>query len=82
MKSTITNATASVIAVALFTVGFAIGCLIWVAIGWCLGSQFHAPVSGALTGLAWQLGACISQHELVAASVERNSERFAALLDR
>ena len=78
MKSTIAMA----IAVALFTLGFALGCLIWVAIGWCLGSLVDAPVSGALTGLAYQLWACIHCRELMADSIERNSARFEALLTR
>ena len=79
MKSFIAHS----IAVSLFTVGFAIGCLIWVAIGWGLGSAINdAPISGALTGLAWQLGACLIHREVMAASIERNIERFELLLSR
>ena len=77
MKSTI----ATSICVALFTVGFAIGCLIWAAIGWGIGSLVSdAPVSGALTGLAYQLWSVIYLREQMAASIERNIARFEIIL--
>lgn len=63
---------ASSISVALSTLSFAIGCLLWVAIGWGFGSLVHAPISGALTGLAWQYGAFIFLKEMMWNSIERN----------
>ena len=72
---------ASSIAVALQTIGFAIGCLLWVAIGWGLGSLVHAPISGALTGLAWQYGSFILLKEMMWESLERNQVRFLNLIE-
>lgn len=72
---------ASSIAVALSTLGFAIGCLLWVAIGWGLGSLVHAPISGALTGLAWQYGSFIVLKEMMWESLERNHVRFLNLIE-
>jgi len=79
MKSTI----ATSISVALFTVGFAIGCILWASIGYGIGSLVsHAPISGALTGLAYQLWSVIYLREEMAESIDRNIERFEFLLNR
>ena len=72
---------ASTIAVTLSMIGFAIGCLLWVAIGWGLGSLVHAPISGALTGLAWQYGSFILLKEMMWESLERNHVRFLNLIE-
>ena len=74
---------AGFIAISLHILGFAIGCGIWAVIGWGLGSAFsHAPVSGALTGLAWQLGCYIWLHDQMWASVQRTYTKFVYILDR
>ena len=79
MKSTV----ASLLAVTFYAIGFAIGAGIWAVIGWCLGSLFsHAPVTGALCGLAYQLWACIQMRDELWAAVERNQERFQLILER
>ena len=71
---------ASTIAVTLCMIGFAIGCLLWVAIGWGLGSLVHAPISGALTGLAWQYGSFIVLKEMMWENLERNQLRVLGLI--
>ena len=72
---------ASAIAVALQMVGFAIGCLLWGAIGWCLGSLVHAPITGALTGLAYQYASFIILKEMMWESLERNHMLFLELIE-
>ena len=79
MKSII----AGVIAISLHILGFAIGCGIWAVIGWGLGSAFsHAPVSGALTGLAYQLGCYVYLHNQMWAGIQRSHAKFVYLLDQ
>ena len=79
MKSLI----AGTLALLFHTLGFAVGCGIWALIGWGLGSAFsHAPVSGALTGIAWQLGCYVWQHDAMWASIQRAHSKFLFVLDR
>ena len=79
MKSTI----AYLLAVTVHTIGFAIGAGIWGVIGWCLGSAFsHAPITGALTGLVYQLWSCLYLRDELWAGVQRNQQRFQLILDR
>ena len=74
---------AAVIAVFFHTLGFAIGCGIWATVGWCLGSAFsHAPVSGALTGLAYQLGCYIILHSQMWDGLVRSHAKFLYILER
>lgn len=74
---------ASVLAVFFHALGFAIGSLMWVAIGYGLGGFFSdAPITGALTGLAWQLGCYLIVHEQMWAGVQRSHQRFELLLQR
>lgn len=74
---------ASSLSVLLHMVGFAIGCVIWLTVGWCLGTAFsHAPISGALTGLAWQLGCYTLQHEAMWASIEQTQEKLLLAFQR
>lgn len=74
---------AGTITLLLHTFGFAIGCCIWAAIGWGLGSTFsHAPVSGALTGLAYQLACYIYLHDQMWAGIQRSYQKFLLVLDR
>ena len=73
---------AASLAVFFHVLGFSIGCAIWAVIGWGLGSAFsHAPISGALTGIAWHLGCYIVQHDPMWAS-QRAHSRFLLVLDR
>ena len=79
MKSTI----ASIIAVTFTTIGFAIGCVIWAAIGWCLGTAFsHAPVSGALTGIAYQTWSFLYLRDEIWARTERSHAALVQVLER
>ncbi len=73
---------ASIIAVTLHTLGFALGCLIWAAIGYGFGSLLGYPVVGALSGIAYQLAAYVALHDAMWASLSRSRDRFALLLDR
>ena len=75
--------TATALAVFFHCLGFAIGCTIWSVIGWSLGSAFsHAPISGALTGLAWQAGSYFLLHDQMAASLDRSRQKFLTVLER
>ena len=79
MKSIIAGA----LVLVLHTLGFAVGCGIWAVIGWCLGSLLsHAPITGALCGLAYQLWAYIYQHEQMWDSIQRAYTKFMLVLDR
>jgi hypothetical protein len=74
---------ASVLAVFFHALGFAIGCVIWTVVGWCLGDAFsHAPITGALTGLAWQVGCYFWYHDQMWSAVQRSHQRFELLLQR
>ena len=74
---------AGFLALFFHTAGFAIGCVIWATVGYCLGSAFsHAPVSGALTGLAYQLGCYIYLHDRMWESLQRGYQKFLLVLDR
>ena len=74
---------AAALAVFFHVLGFSIGCAIWAVIGWCLGSALsHAPVSGALTGIAWQLGCYIWLHDQMWDSLQRTHQKFLLVLDR
>ena len=79
MKSTI----ASVLALSLHTFGFALGAVVWAFIGWCLGSAFsHAPITGALTGLVYQLWSCLYLRDQLWAGLQRNQLRLQLMLDQ
>jgi hypothetical protein len=73
---------ASLIAIALHTTGFAIGCLIWAAIGYGFGSLLGYPVVGALSGIAYQLASYLAVHDQMWDSLSRSTERFTVLLNR
>ena len=74
---------AAVLALFLHTIGFAIGCGIWATIGYGLGSAFsHAPVTGALTGIAYQLGCYIWLHDHMWAGIQRSYQKFLLVLDQ
>lgn len=74
---------AAVLVLLFHTIGFAIGCGIWVTVGWCLGSALsHAPITGALTGLAYQLGCYIWLHEQMWDGIQRSYQKFLLVLDR
>ena len=74
---------AGTIAISLHILGFAIGCVIWAVIGWGLGSAFsHAPITGALCGLAYQLWSYIYLHEQMWDSVQNTYTKFLVLFDR
>ena len=77
MKSTV----ASVLAVTLHT--FGLGAVIWAAIGWGLGSAFsHAPITGALTGLVYQLWSCLYLRDQMWDGLQRNQLRLQLILDQ
>lgn len=73
---------ATALAVLFHVFGFSVGCGLWLLIGWCFGTVAGAPITGALTGLAWQTGCYFLQHDRMAASLERGRLRFAQVLDR
>ena len=74
---------AGTLALTFHTLGFALGCAIWAVIGWCLGSAFsHAPVSGALTGIAYQLGCYIWLHDQMWAGLQQSYQKLLVVLDR
>jgi len=75
--------TASVLAVVFHTLGFAIGCAIWGGVGYCLGGAFsHAPLTGLLCGVAYQLASYVYLHEQMWESLERAQSRFVAVFSR
>ena len=73
---------ATALAVFFHILGFSVGCGLWLLIGWSLGNLVGAPISGALTGLAWQTGCYFVLHDQMAASLERGRVKFAAVIDR
>lgn len=74
---------ASAFAVFFHIFGFAIGCGIWVVVGWCLGSAFsHAPVSGALCGLVIQLAGYIYVHDQMWEHLQQSQQKLLAVLDQ
>ena len=73
---------ASIIAVTLHAFGFAVGCLLWTAIGYGFGSLLGHPVVGALSGLSVQLASYVAFHDLMWASLSPSRDRFALLLAR
>ncbi len=79
MKSTL----AGVLAVTFHLLGFTLGCLIWSAVGYCLGSAFSdAPVTGALCGLTYQLACYVWLHDQMWDSLERAHQKFELVLDQ
>lgn len=77
MKSTLATA----IAVVLHTISFALGCLIWLAVGYGIGLLLGTPISGALTGLVYQLGCYIWLHDHMWAQLEHSRNKFMMLLN-
>ena len=73
---------ATSLAVFFHCLGFVIGCAIWCCIGYGIGSAIDAPISGTLTGLAWQTGCYFVTHEQMSASLDRTRQKFLAVLER
>ena len=81
--TTVKSFFATTLAVFFHVLGFSIGCLIWAAIGWGLGNAFsHAPVSGALTGLAIQLAGYIHLHDQMWDHLQQSQQKFLAVLNQ
>lgn len=78
MKSFIATA----LAVVFHIIGFAVGAGLWCAIGFGIGSAIGYPVTGALSGLSFQLAAYLSIREQMLASLERGRMKFLLVLDR
>ena len=76
LKDTIAN----LLAITFHILGFAIGCVIWMAVGLCLGNLASAPQTGVLCGLAYQTGCYFCLHEQMEAALERSRLRFATAL--
>jgi len=77
------NFVASSLAVFFHVLGFSIGCAIWGGIGYALGGAFsHAPLTGLLCGVAYQLAAYIHLHESMWDSLVRTQSRFVEVFSR
>ena len=73
---------ATSLAVFFHVVGFSIGCGIWCLIGYGFGSAIGAPISGTLTGLAWQAGCYLMVHDRMAEALDRSRQKFLTVLER
>ena len=73
---------ATVLALVFHTLGFAVGAGLWALVGYSIGVAIGAPVTGALSGLAFQLAAYLAVREQMAASLERGRQKFLLALDQ
>ena len=73
---------ATVLALVFHTLGFAVGAGLWCVVGYSIGVAIGYPVTGALSGLSFQLAAYLSVREQMAASLERGRQKFLLALDQ